>query len=64
MKTLNDKIQTMGQNSVSGNYSDQTPLVAREYVWWSESLHGLFPIQEQYGVCGKFVLHRLLKRMP
>ena len=51
--TLNDKIQTMGQKSVAGNYSDQTPLVAREYVWWSESLHGLFPIHERNGVCGK-----------
>lgn len=51
--TLNDKVQTMGQMSVSGNYSDHTPLVARDYVWWSESLHGLDPLHNPNGACGE-----------
>ena len=51
--TLDDKIQTMGQKSISGNYVDKTPLVARDYAWWSESLHGLDPMHEPNGRCGK-----------
>jgi len=38
-----DKIQTMAQKSVSGNYHDGTPLVARDYRWWNEALHGVEP---------------------
>ncbi|KAI2511769.1 hypothetical protein MHU86_2663 [Fragilaria crotonensis] len=51
--TLDDKIQTMGQMSVAGKFSDQTPLVARDYVWWSESLHGLDPNHQPNGACGE-----------
>jgi beta-glucosidase-like glycosyl hydrolase len=52
--TLDDKIKTMGQRSVAGTYWDKTPLVARDYVWWNEPLHGLLdPNHEPNGACGK-----------
>jgi beta-glucosidase-like glycosyl hydrolase len=52
--TVEDKIKTIGQQSVAGNYWDKTPLVSREYRWWSEALHGLEPNHEaQNAPCGK-----------
>jgi xylan 1,4-beta-xylosidase len=51
--TIEDKVQTLGQRSVAGNYSDHSSLVAQEYSWWSEALHGLFPLHHDNGACGK-----------
>ena len=49
--TTRDKLRTLSQYSVSGVYSDGTPLVSRPYVWWNEALHGLEPHHEQNGPC-------------
>ena len=38
--TTQDKIYTMNQRSVSGQYSDGSKLAARGVSWWNEALHG------------------------
>lgn len=40
-----DRLRTMGQDAqgIPGKYLDQTDLIARNYSWWNEALHGLWP---------------------
>ena len=39
--TLEDKMMTMGEQSISGKYHDGSPLAARSVSWWNEALHGV-----------------------
>ena len=36
-----DKMATMAERSITGTYTDGTPLVARSVSWWNEALHGV-----------------------
>jgi beta-glucosidase-like glycosyl hydrolase len=39
--TIDDKIQTMGESGIAGNFTDGTHLAARHVSWWNEALHGV-----------------------
>lgn len=40
-RTVQDKMSTMAEQSISGKYTDGTDLVARSVSWWNEALHGV-----------------------